>query len=49
MLPHQNPVCTSPLFHACYVPHPYHCREYDLPILKPTKYPEIIFTNFHNM
>ena len=46
-LPHQNPVCNTPLSHTCYLPRPYHCRECGVPILKPTTNPEIIFTNLH--
>jgi hypothetical protein len=27
--PHQNPVCTSPLPHMCYMPHPSHSSLFD--------------------
>jgi len=27
--PHQNPVCTAPLPHACYLPHPSHSSRFD--------------------
>jgi hypothetical protein len=30
-LPHQNPVCTSPLPHMCYVPRPSHSSRFDHP------------------
>ena len=29
--PHQNPVCTSPLHHTCYVPRPPHSSRFDHP------------------
>ena len=28
-LPHQSPVCTSPLPHKCYMPHPSHSSRFD--------------------
>ena len=29
--PHQNPVCTSPLPHICFMPHPSHSSRFDQP------------------
>jgi hypothetical protein len=29
MFPHQNPVHTSPLPNACYIPHPSHSSQFD--------------------
>jgi hypothetical protein len=29
--PHQNPVCTSPLTHTCYMPRPPHSSPFDHP------------------
>ena len=29
--PHQNPVCTSPLPHTCYMPRPFHSYRFDHP------------------
>jgi hypothetical protein len=29
--PHQNPAYTSPLPHTCYMPHPPHSSQFDLP------------------
>jgi hypothetical protein len=31
MSPHQNPVCTSPLSHTCYMPRPPHSSWFDHP------------------
>ena len=30
-LPNQNPVCTSPVSHACYMPHPSHSSRFNHP------------------
>jgi hypothetical protein len=29
--PHHNPVCTSPIPHTCYMPHPSHSSWFDHP------------------
>src|SRR5215470_3165259 len=29
--PHQNPICTSPLPHTCYIPRPSHSSRFDYP------------------